>query len=50
MCRGAGLTIVEVREEVNNAAKAQETKNKVGVQGCHKRRCAKKRNDKHGGV
>jgi len=50
VCRGAGLVIVEVREEVNNAVKAHQAKNKAGVQDCHKGRCTKKINDKHEGV
>jgi len=42
VCRGAWLAIVKVHEEVNNAATAQQPKNKAGVQDRKKWRCTKK--------
>jgi len=51
--QGCGISNCGGARGSKNAAKAQQTKtkkNKTGVQGYHERRCAKKRNDKHGGV
>ena len=46
--KGCGISNCGGAQGSKNAAKAQQTKNKAtGVQGYHKRRCAKKRNDKH---
>ena len=42
MCRGVGLVIVEVREEVEVQQKPSKKKNEVGVRDYQKWRCTKK--------